>query len=206
MNPSTATLEAICQGLTDRGWLVLDDAVAPALLQALRARLHKLPDHAFHRAGVGRQGDHSLQPDYRSDRIHWLEAAAPAEQDWLSWADAVRQHVNQHLFMGLQSYEAHFAHYAPGQRYGRHVDAFRGQVNRILSSVLYLNEAWADDDGGELLIYPDASAPDSAMRVSPKPGRLVMFLSEDMPHEVLPAHRDRYSIAGWFRVRAASAW
>jgi len=30
--------------------------------------------------------------------------------------------------------------------------------------------------------------------------RLVIFLSEEFPHEVLPANTHRYSIAGWFRV------
>jgi SM-20-related protein len=34
----------------------------------------------------------------------------------------------------------------------------------------------------------------------PTYGTLVVFLSDEFPHEVLKAHRDRYSIAGWFRV------
>jgi SM-20-related protein len=33
---------------------------------------------------------------------------------------------------------------------------------------------------------------------------VVIFLSERIPHEVLPATRDRYSIAGWFRVNATT--
>jgi SM-20-related protein len=28
-------------------------------------------------------------------------------------------------------------------------------------------------------------------------------LSEDFPHGVLPAQRDRYSIAGWFRLNTS---
>jgi SM-20-related protein len=34
---------------------------------------------------------------------------------------------------------------------------------------------------------------------------LVVFLSEEFPHEVLPTATDRYSIAGWFRVNTSSA-
>ena len=186
------------------GHVVLDGLVPADVLQALRTRLHSLPDNAFHAAGVGRNGDHGLQPDFRSDRIHWLESSDPAEQAWLSWAEGLRAHLNASLFMGLQTYEAHFAHYAPGQRYGRHVDAFRGQANRVLSTVLYLNPSWDEADGGELLLYPE---PDQApLRVSPQPGRLVIFLSEGLAHEVLPAQRDRFSIAGWFRVRANTPW
>ena len=32
-------------------------------------------------------------------------------------------------------------------------------------------------------------------------GTLVVFLSADVPHEVLPATRDRLSLTGWFRRR-----
>lgn len=204
MSPDPRTLTRICDGLADSGWLILDGAVPAPVLADLRQRLHELPETAFHTAGVGRQQGHGLQLDYRNDRIHWLEAVHPAEQAWLAWTDALRQHINSALFMGLQSYEAHFAHYAPGQRYGRHVDAFRGQANRVLSTVLYLNVAWDEADGGQLVIYPNHDLPQSSVDVSPQPGRLVIFLSEDMPHEVLPAKRDRYSIAGWFRVRSDS--
>lgn len=35
-------------------------------------------------------------------------------------------------------------------------------------------------------------------------GTLVVFLSEEFEHEVLPAKRDRYSIAGWFRVNPSA--
>lgn len=192
--------EAIASALSQRPHVVLDGAVASPLLRALRQRVLSLPPPAFHPAGVGRKSDHGLQPHLRSDRIHWLDARAPDEALWLAWADGLRQHLNRSLFLGLADYEAHFAHYAPGQRYGRHLDAFRGQANRVLSTVLYLTEDWAEDDGGELLLE---DGPEQRWRVSPQPGRLVVFLSEEVPHEVLSARRDRYSIAGWFRVRGA---
>ena len=35
----------------------------------------------------------------------------------------------------------------------------------------------------------------------PEGGSLVVFLSAELPHEVLPASRERMSIAGWFRRR-----
>ncbi|WP_335340025.1 2OG-Fe(II) oxygenase [Sedimenticola selenatireducens] len=34
-------------------------------------------------------------------------------------------------------------------------------------------------------------------------GELAVFLSEEFPHEVLAADRDRYSVAGWFRVNGS---
>ncbi|MEC9256433.1 MAG: 2OG-Fe(II) oxygenase, partial [Pseudomonadota bacterium] len=62
----------------------------------------------------------------------------------------------------------------------------------------YLNKNWQPGDGGELAIY---DAEDQLItRVQPVLNRLVIFLSEEFPHEVLPAKNHRYSIAGWFRV------
>jgi len=36
--------------------------------------------------------------------------------------------------------------------------------------------------------------------ITPSLGTIVVFLSEEFPHEVLPAKSDRYSITGWFRL------
>ena len=35
----------------------------------------------------------------------------------------------------------------------------------------------------------------------PQAGTLALFLSGEMPHEVLPATRERLSLTGWFRRR-----
>ena len=200
-----AVLEQVADALATRGWIVLDGAVPAAVLDGLRLRLHALDDQAFHAAGVGRQSDHQRAEAFRNDRIHWLEDTDPAEAAWLAWADGLRAEMNARLYLGLNRYECHFAHYAPGHFYKKHVDAFKGQANRRLSSVLYLNEGWAHADGGELVIYEPDDAEQVATTVVPQPGRLVLFLSEGVAHEVLPAQRDRYSIAGWFRVRESMA-
>lgn len=38
--------------------------------------------------------------------------------------------------------------------------------------------------------------------VLPQAGTLMVFMSAQWPHEVLPATRDRLSITGWFLRRA----
>ena len=106
------------------------------------------------------------------------------------------------LFLGLFSFESHFAHYSPGAYYKRHYDAFRGEANRVLSVITYLNPAWLPTDGGELVIYNDDKDRDG-IKVVPLYGTLVIFLSEEFPHEVLPSSRDRHSVAGWFRVNTS---
>ncbi|MEZ6020961.1 MAG: 2OG-Fe(II) oxygenase [Planctomycetota bacterium] len=68
-----------------------------------------------------------------------------------------------------------------------------------MSSVLYLNPHWTPDAGGELRIFDDAGQAEIAT-LEPFYGRLVLFLSERIPHEVLPTTRARFSLTGWFRV------
>ena len=73
-----------------------------------------------------------------------------------------------------------------GAFYKKHLDAFKGTNSRILSTVLYLNPGWLAGDGGELVLYHPVS--DEVLEVvTPDFGKMVIFLSEEFPHEVLPA-------------------
>jgi len=200
----TAVFEFIADGLTRDGFAILPNAIDPALGDALFARLGRLDAEAFKPAGIGRAQDQMHNAFVRRDEIRWLEREDAAERQWLEWVDALREFMNRRLFLGLFSYEGHFAHYAPGAFYKRHVDAFRGQANRVLTTVLYLNHDWLPTDGGQMVLYPEQG--DGAIaRIDPAMGTLAVFLSEEFPHEVLPANRDRYSIAGWYRVNASTA-
>ena len=102
--------------------------------------------------------------------------------------------MNQRCFLGLIDFEAHYARYQQGDFYQKHLDAFVGRSNRVLSTVCYLNTV---DQGGELVLYNEQDQ--LLTKVQPKAGTLVIFESCRFPHEVLPASQTRYSIAGWFR-------
>jgi SM-20-related protein len=104
--------------------------------------------------------------------------------------------------LGLFELEAHFAVYAPGAAYPTHVDRLRGDDARVLSVVLYLNADWRAADGGALRLYLEGTGRAPRVDVLPCGGTLVAFLSERFAHEVLPAWRERLSLAGWFRRRA----
>lgn len=197
---SAQQADAIADALADEGKIILDDLLPASLIEQLRLQVSQLADSEFKAAGVGRGQDHQYQQAIRRDQIHWLSQADATQKHYLDWMDSLREALNQRLFMGLFDYEAHYAHYPPGAFYKRHLDAFRGNTNRVLTSVCYLNDNWQPEDAGELLIYPQQG--DQVLeKVAPKAGRLVIFLSEQFPHEVLAAKRDRYSIAGWFRQR-----
>ncbi len=192
----------IASAVYEKGYCVLEDALPIPLLTALQSHLQNESDLEFKAAGVGRGLEHVREELIRQDQIAWIEGESAAEQQWLDWAALLKVSLNQQLFLGLFAFESHFAHYRIGQFYKRHHDAFRGQANRVLSIVTYLNKDWQDSEGGELIIYSEDGAT-IAERVYPRAGTVVVFLSEAFAHEVLPSTRDRYSIAGWFRVNQA---
>ena len=198
-------LDLIADALVEQGYCVINDALPQALLDQLLMHFNQLQGDEFKAAGIGRQTDFQVQETIRSDKIHWIQPRVEITAEFLGWMDSLRVGLNRRLFMGLFDYESHFAHYPVGAFYKKHVDAFRGkrqqgQSNRVLSTALYLNEAWKSDDGGELLLYAEDDENKVIETILPECGRLVIFLSEKFPHEVLPARRERKSIAGWFRV------
>lgn len=201
--------QQIAAGLRTQGWCVVPDALPPLLAAELFEQVRTASSGEFLLAGVGRSRDHVHNRFVRRDRIRWIDGRAEAEQLWLAWCGRLQVYLNRQLFLGLFSFESHFAHYRPGDFYKKHVDAFRSvepdrDSRRVLSLLTYLNPGWQLSDGGELVIY-DVEGIASLQKVMPAYGTVVVFLSTEVPHEVLPAARDRYSIAGWFRVNGSVA-
>ncbi len=195
---------AIANDLLDKGYSINPGALPAELAEALWQQVVQISSGQFERGGIGRLNRHMQNDFVRSDEICWISDDSDAGQQWLRWAGTLQAYLNRRLFLGLFSFESHFAHYGPGDFYKRHLDAFRGEANRKLSIVSYLNSGWLPEHGGELVLYRSREDLEG-IRVTPGFGTLVVFLSEEFPHEVLPACRDRYSIAGWFRVNASSA-
>jgi SM-20-related protein len=89
--------------------------------------------------------------------------------------------------------------YPPGAFYAKHIDQHRGQSGRVLSWVLYLNPEWREEWGGQLRLY-EPERPELPMaEIFPRAGRLVVFASDEVPHEVRPTDETRASLTGWFR-------
>ena len=90
------------------------------------------------------------------------------------------------------------------------------QTGRYLSMVLYLNDRWSDGQGGDLRLWsPRASSSSGAVGsttaitsstsyvdLSPVGGRLVVFLSSSIPHQVrrlkqTSTHQNRMAVTAW---------
>ena len=197
----------IASDLIKEGVSVIQKGVPENITKKLTRKAHTLNVDQYKPAAVGRHDNKVSDRQIRRDAIYWIDGDDETEVAWLNWTDELQSYLNQHLYLGLFSFESHFAHYSKGDFYEKHCDAFKGQANRILSVVTYLNEDWQVEQEGELLIYGNREDGDQDKvihTVLPERGTLVIFLSEQFPHEVLPAKNDRYSIAGWFRVNASN--
>lgn len=162
---------------------------------ALRADLQRLQaDDALRAAKVGRGNGRALRTGIRGDATLWLDdlRCGDAARAYLHALGTLRVELNERLYLGLTEVEAHYAAYPPAAGYARHRDRFRDSDARVLSLVSYLNDDWLQADGGALRVYCDGGDVD----VVPTGGSSVCFLSE-LEHEVLPARRERLSIAGW---------
>lgn len=191
----------IAEALEARGYAVIDEALPRESADNLLAHLHALGTEAFIRAGLGREADYRRSAAVRGDLIHWLDPEDKAAAAWFARMESLRAALNRRLFLGLFDYECHYARYPAGAFYRKHLDAFKGGDNRVVSTVLYLNPDWEAEHGGELLLYDRQERP--LEQLAPLFNRLVLFLSADFPHEVLPAARERCSLAGWFRINGS---
>ena len=186
--------------LTEHGYAVLPGAMPDLGWLRLRAEAeHLLGDDAFSPAGIGRGDDLRRESTIRGGSVCWLDPGMPAGDDFMLWMEGLRSSLNRNLFLGLDAFEAHYAHYPTGTSYETHLDRHQHSNARVVSAVIYLNSDWPLDAGGELVIYDAHDVP--RLTLEPRGGTLVLFMSEGMPHEARKATRDRWSIAGWFRTR-----
>ncbi|EGR1274485.1 2OG-Fe(II) oxygenase [Vibrio parahaemolyticus] len=188
-------MNKLIDALATDGYYIWDDFLSEEEVTQLR---DCIPDN-WKKARIGRNDDVTRIESIRSDKIQWLKPAMGQPiANYLSKMEEIRQEVNRHFFLGLFEYEAHFAKYEKGDFYQKHLDCFKGNENRRLTTVFYMNESWSEEDAGELVVY-DLNDKEIAT-IPPRGGRLLVFLSEQFPHEVLPTNAQRFSIAGWFRV------
>ena len=188
-------LPQIIDDLARQGWSrqahVLPQTLTGELAAECRSRAQR---GALSPAGVGRGQGLAVREGIRGDSIQWLEPGqSEACDQYLQAMDELRQALNQAFFFGLVDYESHFALYPPGAFYQKHLDRFRDDDRRTVSAVYYLNDDWQAEQGGALRLYPQDGA---ELDLLPTAGTLVLFISAELPHEVLPATRERLSLTG----------
>ena len=208
INLATQQHNTIIDSLATQGYAVLPQFISVGKTNLLSTQAKWLQHSGFlHSANTGKHT--KLNAISRGDSTYWVNEDSEnfAEIYYFEVMNALQNQLNKALFLGLHTLESHFAIYPIGAFYKKHIDQFRNDALkndglRQVSCILYLNEHWSADDGGELRLYLDEQDLSQTLDIAPLGGTLVVFMSARFHHEVLPARRERISLTGWFKSRS----
>jgi len=193
--------EKIIEDLLNQQFSIIDDFFSEIETTSLRdSLLLKYQEDEFKKAAIGNQFNEQIIKLIRGDFISWIDEnnANEAERLFFRKVDDFIQYMNRTCFLGIQDKEFHYALYPEGTFYKKHLDTFQNDSRRKLSIVCYLNqEDWKEEFGGELVIYKE----NEEIAITPIKGRVVIFESQLLEHEVKPVKKERLSITGWLKTR-----
>ncbi|KAK3263650.1 hypothetical protein CYMTET_27559 [Cymbomonas tetramitiformis] len=81
-----------------------------------------------------------------------------------------------------------------GGSFPLHFDSDRELDGRQVTAIVYLNDGWTAEAGGQLRLYP---FPEPPVTIEPLFDRLVLFSSPNMLHRVLPSATRRLCFTVW---------
>lgn len=209
--PSAAAVEhaaVAAPALRDRLYAVVDGFLGET--SAVRSWLQALKADGKLTRGETAAGEHAAA----RDELTFALSALP-EDELPSAPRAVLQKVDelvcalQHspelsgaLAPSLLREEAQATCYPAGSTgYGRHVDEPDGSRGRVLSARVFVGDGWEAARGGETRLHLAGDAAD----VAPLDGRLLLFWSGRVPHEVRPCSTaDRCALSVWYTDAAAA--
>lgn len=182
--------EVEVESLGSRGWFTRD--MLPGATEAAAVAVDRAA--LFVPATTSRE--RHLDTTIRSDALLWIRDDDAQLSALLGAFEALRLELNEGAWLGLARFELQLARYEPGGHYVRHRDALHGQSNRRVTAIVYLNPDWRPADGGQLRLYCQPP-----VEIEPTLGRLVIFLSEKVDHEVLPTAATRLAATAWYYGR-----
>ncbi|PRX51543.1 SM-20-related protein [Salegentibacter salegens] len=197
--------ENIITDLVENQYCIVDDFFDTEEVTMLKDSLKsKFEESQFKKAAIGNKTNEVVAKSIRGDFILWLNEAEAgrAESLFFNKINSLVAYLNKTCFLGILTKEFHYALYPEGTFYLRHLDTFQNDGRRKLSLVCYLNEEdWKPENGGELVIYSEENGVEVSKAIYPMPGRVVIFESQVLEHEVKPVKTARLSITGWLKTR-----
>lgn len=197
--------EKVISDLLEQQYSVVENFFDLHEVNILRNSLmEKYQEDNFKKAAIGNRVNEIIEKTIRGDFILWLDEAKAAEAEKLFFnkINNFVNYLNKTCFLGILHKEFHYALYPEGTFYKRHLDTFQNDDRRKLSLVCYLNDQdWKPEYGGELVIYHNENGKEVEKPIYPFPGRVVIFESQMLEHEVKPVKTERLSITGWLKTR-----
>jgi SM-20-related protein len=190
----------ILDELSEKSWSACPDFFNRKFTLALMDESkNQLQEGLFHAAAIGKLSGQRVKEDVRGDNILWFDEnkLTDLQTEFMSGMTDFQDILNSEFHLGINEMEFHFAVYPIDSFYKKHLDQFKdkGNSNRVISCILYLNDQWLESDGGQLRIH----SRDKFTDVFPDGGKFVCFRSEEVQHEVMPTKKDRHSVTGWMK-------
>ena len=197
--------ESIIADLMRKDYSVIDHFFDTQTVTLLRdSLLNHFEEDRFKKAGIGNKTNQLVAAGIRGDYILWIDERIQTQIELVFFRQIHQfiEYLDSSCFLGILHHEFHYALYPPGTGYKRHLDTFQNDDKRKLSIVFYLNEPdWKASDGGALSMYINKkNGSEEVITILPEAGRMVIFESQKIPHEVLLAQRNRLSITGWLKT------
>lgn len=196
--------EKIIEDLFVQQYSVVESFFTVEEVTELRSNLlMKYEEDLFKKSGIGNKVNKLIVDSIRGDFILWLneQEQEKSESNFFKKVNDLSSYLNSTCYMGITESEFHYALYPVNTFYKRHLDTFQNDSRRKLSLVCYLNdENWKPEYGGELVIYKNNSGKEVPRVIYPLMGKMVIFESQILEHEVKPVKKERLSITGWFKT------
>ena len=197
--------EQIISDIGTQQFSIIEDFFTSDEVLLLRQSLiEKYEEDEFKKAAIGNRLNESIVKSIRGDVILWMDelSADATETLFFNKINDLVSYLNTTCFLGILHKEFHYAIYPKDTFYKRHIDTFQNDDRRKLSFVCYLNEdGWLPENGGELVLYLNEHGEEIEKVIYPFPGRVVIFESQIIEHEVKPVNTKRFSITGWLKTR-----
>lgn len=189
----------IINDIESQSYCVCDNFISVRETEVFLSKIKELEQQKlFKQASIGNAELKQTNSEIRKDHIFWLDNADESLRPvFFDRIEELVLNLNRHFYLGINDYEFHLAHYPAGAFYKKHKDAFKSDDARKISVILYLNNNWVLENGGELKLYLS----NKTETIEPIAGRLVVFESH-LEHEVLESKTDRYSITGWLKNKS----
>jgi SM-20-related protein len=193
--------ENIISDIARQRFSITDDFFSAEEVDLLRVSLlQRHGEDGFKKAAIGNKLNETIVRSIRGDLILWIDEVNgnKSEKLFFNKINNLASYLNRTCFLGISHKEFHYAIYPKGTFYKKHIDTFQNDDRRKLSFVCYLNEeGWLPENGGELVLY----LKHEEKTIYPLPGRVVIFESQIIEHEVKLVNTERLSITGWLKTR-----
>ena len=191
--------EQLITGLISKEFGICDNFFSVDIIEELRKNLlNSYEEGIMYRAGIGKDSEYTKDKEIRRDVICWIDEKSEdiTERFFIQKMNEFIEYLNKTCYTSINAFEFHYAYYDVGSFYKKHVDRFKKDNGRLFSFVMYLNDNWGQEEGGELVLYTKQKTE----YVLPIGGRVVFFKSDVTEHEVKVAlTKPRLSIVGWMK-------